>query len=399
LATGLSPTDEDVAGVPALFLDRELWSLGRDRGICEATRALTRVQAHDPPKPDLRLSVYSVQELAAAGVVHRTRAGRLAWLQWRRENMSAGDKLLKTRTFVGSSSEGLVVANAISANLRGLTDCQVWTEGVFLPGRTFIETLESLLDSVDYAILVASPDDMLIQRDVERLSMRDNVLLELGLFMAKLGRTRTYLVSPKDVPIHIPSDLLGLTTVTYQLPPSPDVAAAWLKQPCERIREAMMAAESDLSKAMKRLLVKRLLALTNRMQTVVITLQSESMRSLTDRVEFERIRAGCADRLAILVSEYADDAAKVGVQTEAGQLAQVVLEAVRHIPFPEEAVVTRDEVVSGLLAHLVRGRPASEQVRDRFERLSARYEEWWSRFGPRVAGALTEFQGALINAI
>jgi predicted nucleotide-binding protein len=105
--------------------------------------------------------------------------------------MTTSDKRLTTQTFIGSSSEGLIVANAIRANLIDVTDCQIWTEGVFLPGRTFIETLESLLDRVDYAILVASPDDMLRRRDVERFSMRDNVLLELGLFIAKLGRNRT----------------------------------------------------------------------------------------------------------------------------------------------------------------------------------------------------------------
>jgi predicted nucleotide-binding protein len=54
--------------------------------------------------------------------------------------MTAGDKIMKTQNFIGSSSsEGLVVVNAIRTNLLDVTDCQIWTEGVFLPGRTFIE--------------------------------------------------------------------------------------------------------------------------------------------------------------------------------------------------------------------------------------------------------------------
>lgn len=211
--------------------------------------------------------------------------------------MRRAEKVLNTRTFIGSSSEGLIVANAIQAHLADVTDCQVWTEGVFLPGRTFIETLESMLDSVDYAVLVATPDDMLKKRDVESLSMRDNVLLELGLFMAKLGRTRTYLASPKDTTIHIPSDLLGLTTVSYVSPSSADEAVACLKEPCERIKLAMTAAEKEMSLSMRRALVKRLLSFTNQVQSFVLTLQSESIRSLTDRAEFERIRNESADRL------------------------------------------------------------------------------------------------------
>ena len=313
--------------------------------------------------------------------------------------MTAGEKIMKTQTFIGSSSEGLVIANAIRANLLDVTDCQIWTEGVFLPGRTFIETLESMLDRVDYAILVASPDDMLRKRDVEGFSMRDNVLLELGLFMAKLGRTRTYLVSPKDTPIHIPSDLLGLTTVSYNSPPSADEAAASLKDPCEKIKEAMLAAEKELSTAMKRIIVKRLLKLTNRIQSLFVTLQSESIRKLTDRVEFERIRKDCAERLGILVAEYEEDASKLGVRKESDHLTKVVLEAVLKIPFPEEAVITQGDVVGGVLDYLKGARSAKDLVRNRFQGLTKRYEDWWSSYGRRVSKALTEFQGALIGAM
>jgi hypothetical protein len=306
---------------------------------------------------------------------------------------------MQTRTFIGSSSEGLLIANAVRANLLDTTDCQIWADGVFLPGRTFIETLEAMLDRVDYAILVASPDDMLKKREVESFSMRDNVLLELGLFMAKLGRTRTYLVSPKDTPIHIPSDLLGLTTVSYMSPARAEDSIQALKEPCEKIRQAMLAAERELSTAMKRMIVKRLLSLTNRIQSLVVTLQSESIRSLIDRAEFERVRADCAERLAALVAEYEEDAKKLGVQDQAARLTGVVLDAVQQIPFPEEALVTQDDVVGGLLSHLVGTRSAKDQVRDRFQKLTVRYESWWRRHGPRVSGALNEFQGALISAM
>jgi hypothetical protein len=313
--------------------------------------------------------------------------------------MSIPDKAIPTKTFIGSSSEGLIVANAIRANLLDETECQVWTEGVFLPGRTFIETLESMLDRVDYAILVASADDMLRQRDVESFSMRDNVLLELGLFMAKLGRSRTYLVSPRDTPIHIPTDLLGVTTVSYVSPASADDAVEALREPCGRIREAMAAAEDELSTAMKRLIAKRLLSLANRMQGFVVTLQSESIRSLTDRAEFERLRMDCAERLRAIVAEYEHDARKLGVQKQADRLTEAVLEGVRQIPFPEELVVTKSEVAGGLLGSLVGGRSAGEQVAERFRRLAKRYEQWWGTFGTRVSAALTEFQGALIDAM
>jgi hypothetical protein len=276
------------------------------------------------------------------------------------------------------------------------TECQVWTEGVFLPGRTFIETLETLLDTVDYAILVATPDDITKQRDVESFSMRDNVLLELGLFMAKLGRTRTYLVVPRDQPIHIPSDLLGIKTVTYDSPPTPEKADTSLTEPCDEIRLAMKEAERELSLAMRRTIVKRLLVWTNRVQGLVVSLQSESLRSLTDPAEFDRIRNESADRISAMTGEYKDDAEQLGVQQEARCLTDSILEAVRGIPFPEEAIITGDDVVSGLLSHVTGGQSVKAQVRDRFAKLIARYEQWWDRHGPKVAGALNEFQASLI---
>jgi hypothetical protein len=313
--------------------------------------------------------------------------------------MTAPGKVLRTQTFIGSSSESLFVANAIKSNLLDVTDCQVWTEGVFLPGKTFIETLETVLERMDYAIIVATPDDMLRQREVETFSMRDNVLLELGLFMAKLGRARTYVVAPRDKPLHIPSDLLGVTTADYDSPASVEAAAEVLKDACEKIRRAMGEAEKEVSFAMRRILVKRLLTLTNRIQGFLVTLQSESVRSLLDRPAFERIRTECTNQLAALAAEYEEDAARLGVKSVADQLKKTVLEAVGDLPYPEEAVVTREDVVAGLLGHLTGRRSVEEQVRDRFGKLATRYDEWWRQHGPRVSGALNEFQGALIGAL
>lgn len=307
--------------------------------------------------------------------------------------------MLATRTFIGSSEEGLVVANAIKANLSEVSECLVWTEGVFLPGRTFIETLEKLLDTVDYAILVATPDDMLRKRDVEGLSMRDNVLLELGLFMAKLGRSRTYLASPRDTPIQIPSDLLGITTVSYELPASSELAVAALALPCENIKRAMREAESELSLAMRRIIAKRLLTVTNRMMGLVVTLQSDSIRSLTNRAEFDNTKRRLAERVTALSREYDGDAAKLDVEEQARRLTEALVRTVESVPFPEESVITQDDVVGGLFSHLTGRRSASDQLHDRLAQLAAQYEQWWIQQSPSVLTALNDLQAALIASM
>ena len=307
----------------------------------------------------------------------------------------------RSQTFIGSSSEGIAIANAIMANLADVTDCRVWTEGVFLPGSTFIETLEKLLGEVDYAVLVATPDDMLIKRDVESHTMRDNVLLELGLFMARLGRKRTYLVTPRDEPLHIPSDLLGVTTVTYTSLRKED-QTTWIKamaEPCASILLAMADAEKALSMAMKREMVRRLLEWTTKLHGLLASLQSDSVKSLLDRKKFEKLRQDMIARVADLELTHREDAERLGVVAPYGELGAAMTDAVKTLPFPEEAVVSQSEMVSGILGAAFGGAGLQEQVQRRLNSLLTRYDEWWSKCSLQITRSMLGFQAALIEKL
>lgn len=67
----------------------------------------------------------------------------------------------------------------------------------------------------DYAILVLTPDDLVTVRDSATQQPRDNVLFELGLFMGKLGRERTFIVHGQGLDLKLPSDLAGVTAATF----------------------------------------------------------------------------------------------------------------------------------------------------------------------------------------
>ncbi len=120
----------------------------------------------------------------------------------------------KPRIFVGSSTEGLPVAEALQVGLEYDAEVTVWSQGVFGLSSGTLETLVTTAKEFDFAVLVLTPDDMVLSRGQGKPAARDNVLFELGLFMGSFGRHRTFIVHPRVADMHLPSDLAGITTAT-----------------------------------------------------------------------------------------------------------------------------------------------------------------------------------------
>lgn len=120
--------------------------------------------------------------------------------------------------FIGSSAEGHHVATAIQQNLQYCAEPEVWSQGGFgLMGGT-LDSLVKKLDEIDFAVLVLTADDLVDSRGELKPAPRDNVLLELGLFIGGLGRERTYMVCDRSVKLKLPSDLAGVTPATFEPP-------------------------------------------------------------------------------------------------------------------------------------------------------------------------------------
>jgi predicted nucleotide-binding protein len=130
------------------------------------------------------------------------------------------------RVFIASSSEGLTLATALkSALATDPFDVNVWTDGIFTPGLTNIEALEEELERADFAVLLLSPDDRVLSRWAFCRAPRDNLILELGLFVGAIGRRRALMVQPLASKLKIPSDLLGVTPIKYAATDMVSVAA------------------------------------------------------------------------------------------------------------------------------------------------------------------------------
>lgn len=140
--------------------------------------------------------------------------------------------------FIGSSVEGLSIAKAIQVNLNHACQAVVWSQGVFGLGGGALESLVDRLDTFDFAILVVTPDDMVASRGVVQPAPRDNVLLELGLFIGALGRKRSFMVWDRSTETKLPSDLAGTTLADFELHDDGNLQAS-LGPCCTQIEDAI----------------------------------------------------------------------------------------------------------------------------------------------------------------
>lgn len=140
--------------------------------------------------------------------------------------------------FIGSSTEGLDIAREVELQLQGDAVTTIWKDGVFGLGSGTLESLMSILDQFDFAVMVLSPDDLIESRDQSYASPRDNVIFELGLFMGKLGRGRVFIVHEQEANLKLPSDLAGVAVSPYR---KRDNMSAALSPTCTPIIKAIRA--------------------------------------------------------------------------------------------------------------------------------------------------------------
>lgn len=118
--------------------------------------------------------------------------------------------------FIGSSAEGLPVAQALQAELDEDCEALVWSQNFFGPTETTIGALMEKAQGFDFAVLVLTPDDSAVIRAVRHHVVRDNVLLELGIFLGALGTRRVFILHPREQGIRLPDDLACVTCLTYR---------------------------------------------------------------------------------------------------------------------------------------------------------------------------------------
>jgi hypothetical protein len=131
----------------------------------------------------------------------------------------------------------------LKARLSSWADCDIWKDpGVFELNKGYLENLLERLNLYEYGIMVATGDDATKSRGETKMAPRDNVVFELGLFMGRLGRDRTFFVFEKDS--KLPTDLLGITLP--QFPKRKGRARDRALQLCAEMIEAHVKSRSGI---------------------------------------------------------------------------------------------------------------------------------------------------------
>lgn len=152
------------------------------------------------------------------------------------------------RLFIASSAEGLPVAEAVNIKLENVARVKQWDNAFDLSSIT-IDTLVARAEGTDFAVFIFHKDDEATIRGESYNIVRDNVILELGLFIGALGRPNCFVLVPNSVgdKFRLPSDLSGVTVTTYDdahEDPVDAVAAS-----CAKIKRAMKKLEVNGGKS------------------------------------------------------------------------------------------------------------------------------------------------------
>lgn len=85
-------------------------------------------------------------------------------------------------------------------------------------GQTVIEKLEEFIPQANFGIVLATPDDIGYPKDKEsdkKYRVRQNVVLEMGMLLSRVGRSKVAILLKNTEDMERPSDIQGLIYMPF----------------------------------------------------------------------------------------------------------------------------------------------------------------------------------------
>ncbi|MDI1255391.1 MAG: nucleotide-binding protein [Flavobacterium sp.] len=116
---------------------------------------------------------------------------------------------LKPKIFIGSSKAGLPTAQKVSDNLSSIGDCYIWEDpNIWETNKSTFDNLLRMASYFDFGVFVATADDLTMTNDKIVIEPRDNVILEMALFLGAMGKHKSFLLVESG--IKLPTDFSGI---------------------------------------------------------------------------------------------------------------------------------------------------------------------------------------------
>lgn len=318
------------------------------------------------------------------------------------------------------------LAQAVRVHLGADHDCVLWNDAhVFRAGEQPIESLERVGGNSQFAVFVATADDVTILRgDVPRPSVRDNVLVEYTLFIGALGRHRCFFLIPRADRdgSRFPTDLVGLTMfgvddvasdadpVTLQRAVATacqkvEVQIAQLRgEERRRHREASLAVQRNSTRGTLGSLAATIVALRG----IISDLQRAILENVQKADRIEAAKVSTVKSIRKLTGGASAKARELGVGGDFEHLVEKAINLVESAPAPVRLSKLLERLVAPRTTDLAAAAAAAFQdglegalsrlqreTLDAIESTKAEYGSWWDR----ASAELRDAADAAANAV
>lgn len=113
-------------------------------------------------------------------------------------------------------------------------------------GKTIIEKLESQMPEIGYGVVLATADDEGYRKNAPNEKMfrcRQNVVLELGMLLAKLGRDKIAILLQHPKETERPSDIQGLLYIPFEDKLEPEASKLLAREIEEKLKITIPASK------------------------------------------------------------------------------------------------------------------------------------------------------------
>lgn len=333
----------------------------------------------------------------------------------------------KPLVFVGSSTEGLPLAQVIAKLLSVDFEPLSWNKGLFVPGTYTMEALEEAVHRCKFAVIIGTADDVLTKRGKRACTVRDNLVLELGLFIGAFSRKRALLAVPDGCRLALPTDLDGLTQLRYPHVRSIDLdhmttqardaalglanqARAALGDEWSRMRAEADAARRKQAAGTRMVAIKRLLLAVVQLRDLLIEVPANAIAAIDKKSTFDGVKADAVRKVQTLYAGWEEDAKLVGTARELESLAVATRRAVQEFPYPLDAVPSLDDTAGAVVDLLAKSfaafkadesplrqaqADATSIVRSGLNAFADAYKRWWLQHSAEMARCARDLHDAL----